>query len=196
MHAGADGSTHPSPKAQTMLDKHTWYILKHLHHNVATQQAARIDAGERLTPQAFLVSQPDNQAGQASMNVAEISADFIADLLAKDEGERLLAKYLADALHEGSLIQQQIAQEHGFTACYTLLVQETLLPAEVPEAAPRPALMVLLNGKGMTLPIFHWIETLPGGQRRCHLRAFPELQEIEAVQHMLQARMQQNTTLH
>lgn len=179
-----------------MLDKHTWYILKHLHHNVATQQAARIDAGERLTPQAFLVSQPQDQHGQASMNVAEISADFIAGLLAQAEGERLLAKYLADALHEGSLIQQQIAQEHGFEASYTLLVQETLLPAEVPEAAPRPALMVLFNGKSVTLPIFHLIETLPDGSRRCHLRAFPELQEIEAVQRMLQARMQQNATLH
>lgn len=179
-----------------MLDKHTWYILKHLHHNIATQQAARIDAGERLVPQAFLVSQPQDQSGQASMNVAEVAADFIADLLAKEEGERLLAKYLADALHEGSLIQQQIAQEHGFAASYTLLVQEVRLPAEVPQTGPRPALMVLLNGKGMTLPIFHLIDTPSDGSRRCHLRAFPELQEIQAVQHMLQARMQQNSTLH
>ena len=130
------------------------------------------------------------------MNVAEISAKFIASLRAKEDGDRLLARYLADALHEGSLIQQQIAQEHGFQACYTFSVQETLLPPSAADMPPRPALMVLLNGKAMTLPIFHLIEPLEGGARQCHLRAFPEIEEIDAVQHMLQARMQHNSTLH
>ena len=131
------------------------------------------------------------------MQLAEVSEQFIAQLLGQAEGDRLLAKYLADALIEGSLIQQQIANEHGLSASYTFCVQEALLPGADAQGPQRPALMVLIGARNFTLPIFHLIEVLPNGARQCHLRAFPDLQEIEAVQHMLQARMQQHGgTLH
>ena len=179
-----------------LLDKNTWYILKHLHHTIATQAASRIDAGERLHPQAYLVSPAPAQDGQMGMHVAEVSAEFIEQLLSQEEGDRLLAKYLADALHEGSIIQKQIEHEHGIQATYTFCVQEAFLPGTDADPTPRPAMMVLLNGKGFTLPIFHLIEVKSDGSRISHLRAFPEMQEIEAVQQMLQARMQHSSTLH
>lgn len=179
-----------------LLDKNTWYILKHLHQTIATQAASRIDAGEHLRPQAYLVSPAPAQDGQMGMHVAEVSAEFIDNLLHQEEGDRLLAKYLADALHEGSLIQQQIRREHGIEALYTFCVQEALLPATGADGTPHPAMMVLLNGKGWTLPIFHLIENRGDGSRISHLRAFPEMEEIETVQQMLQARMQHNSTLH
>lgn len=179
-----------------LLDKNSWYILKHLHHNIASQAAVRMEAGERLQPQAYLVSPAPAQDGQVGMHVAEVASDFIEQLLSQDEGERLLAKYLADALHEGSVIQKQIEREHGIQATYTFCVQETMLPGTDANATPRPAMMVLLNGKGFTLPIFHLLQVQADGSRVPHLRAFPEMEEIEAVQQMLQARMQHNNTLH
>ena len=168
-----------------LLDKNSWYILKHLHQTIASQAAARIDAGERLQPQAYLVSPAPAQDGQLGMHVAEVASEFMENLLGQADGERLLAKYLADALHEGSLIQKQIEREHGIQATYTFCVQEAMLPGTDANAALRPALMVLLNGKGFTLPIFHLIEVHADGSRTSHLRAFPEMQEIEAVQQML-----------
>ncbi|MGN1056107.1 MAG: hypothetical protein ACI4QS_05275 [Comamonas sp.] len=179
----------------SLLDKNTWYILKHLHHTIATQAAARVDGGDTLSPLAYLVSPAPAQDGRAGMNVAEVSAEFIAQLLAQEDGDRLLAKYLADALIEGSIIQQQIAREHGIQATYTFSMQEAWLPC-ADAAQPRPALMVLLNGRSFTLPIFHQITVGADGQRQCQLRPFPEMEEIEAVQHMLQARMQHNSTVH
>ena len=173
------------------LDASTWTALKHLHGNIA----ARIDQGEHVTQKAYLIDRPEQRNGQTVMQVAEVAPSFIDDLLSKEDGQRLVAKYLADALQEGSLIQQQIAREHGFQAHYTLCVQEAMLSQSHGSAAS-PVLMVLLHGKGLTLPIFHGIETLRDGHsRRCQLRNFPEIKEIEAVQQMLQVRMQQHNSL-
>lgn len=179
-----------------LFDKNTWYILKHLHHSLAVQAAARVEAGERVTPMAYLISPAPAQDGPARMDVAEVSAEFIALLLNQRDGERMLTKYLADALREGSLAQQQIAQEYAVQATYTVSVQETLLPQADNQTKPRPALVVLLNSAHFTLPIFHLIEVTADGSRRCHLRDFPQMPEIEAVQHMLQVRVQHANTLH
>ena len=179
-----------------LFDKNTWYILKHLQHSLAAQAAARVDAGEHVTPMAYLVSPAPVQDGPASMDVAEVSAEFIAQVLNQRHGERLLTKYLADALREGSLAQQQIAHEYAVQTVYTVSVQETVVPPADNQTQPRPALMVLLSGHDFTLPIFHLIQVAADGSRRCHLRSFPEMPEIEAVQHMLQVRVQHSNTLH
>ena len=179
-----------------LFDKNTWYILKHLHHNIAAQAAVRIENGERLLPMAYLVSPSPSEDAQARMHVAEVAADFISELMHQAAGNKLLLKYLTDALHEGSAIQRQIDREHGIQPSYTICVQEALLPNADSQAAPRSALMVLLNGKNFTLPIFHLIGVRLGGQRICQLRSFPEMEEIEAAQHILQTRMPHDSTLH
>ena len=172
-----------------LFDKNTWYILKHLHQGIAAQAAARIEAGERLQPMAYLVSPAAAHDGQARMHVAEVASEFMAELLSQHDSERLLAKYLADALQEGSVVQRQIDREHGLRADYTICVQETRLPNADSKAIARPAMMVLIHGRNFALPIFHLIREADKGQRICQLRPFPEMQEIEGVQHMLQSRM-------
>ena len=179
-----------------LFDKNTWYILKHLHHSLVAPAAAQVDAGEYVMPMAYLLSPIPAQDGPAGMHVAEVSAEFIAQILAQRHGDRLLAKYFADALREGSLAQQQIAHEYAVQATYTVSVQETVLPKADNQIQSRPALMVLLSGRSFTLPIFHLIEKLPDGSRRCHIREFPEMPEIEAVQHMLPMPSQHTSTLH
>ena len=178
-----------------LFDKNTWYILQHLHHSVAAAAAAQVDAGEEVVPMAYLLSPSAAHDGPACMNVAEVSAEFMAQLSALPHGQQLLNKYLTDALREGSLAQQQIALEYAVQASYTVSVQETLLPQADNQTQARPALMVLLRGHNFSLPIFHLIEAVPGG-RRCHVRSFPDMHEIEAVQHMLQVRSPQRHILH
>lgn len=179
-----------------LFDQNTWYILKHLHHSLAVQAAAQVESGEMVTPMAYLVSPAPAQDGPASMDVAELSAEFIAQLLRQHGGGDLLAQYLADALRAGSLVQQQIAHEYAVQATYTISMQETLLPQADNQTKPRPALLVMLSGTNFTLPIFHLIEVLADGSRRCQLRDFPEMPEIESVQHLLQVRMLHTNTLH
>jgi hypothetical protein len=179
-----------------LFDKNTWYILKHLHHSIAAQAAARIEFGEQLTPQAFLVSPSPAHDGQSGVHIAEVASEFMDELLSHGRSQRTLMKYLSDALQEGSLVQRSIDREHGIQATYTVSVQETTLPNADSYTQARPALLVLINGKNFTLPIFHLIEVLGPRQRRCQLRSFPDMQEIEAVQHMLQTRPQSGSTLH
>lgn len=179
-----------------LFDKNTWYLLKHLHHSLAVQAAACVEAEELVTPMAYLVTPSPAQDGPAGVDVAELSAEFMARLMHQPQGTHLLAKYLADALREGSLVQQQIAHEYGVQPTYTVSVQETVLPHADNQSSPRPALMVLLCGSNFTLPIFHLIEVRSKGLRRCQLRAFPEMPEIEAVQHLLQVRSQHTNLLH
>ena len=178
-----------------LFDKNTWYILKHLHHSMAAQAAARIEAGEHLQPMAYLVSPGAAHDGQARMHVAEVASEFMAELLSHHDSPLLLAKYLADALQEDSLVQRQIDREHGLRALYTISVQETRLPNADSKAVPRPALMILINGRNFTLPIFHLIRLTAEGRRICQLRPFPEMAEIEGAQHMLQTRHYANATL-
>ena len=178
-----------------LFDKNTWYILQHLHQGMAAQAAARIEAGEHLQPMAYLVSPAAAHDGRARMHVAEVASEFMTELLSQHDSQLLLAKYLADALQEGSLVQRQIDREHGLRALYTICVQETQLPNADSKAVPRPALMVLINGHNFTLPIFHLIRFAADGRRICQLRPFPEMAEIEGAQHMLQARHFANTTL-
>lgn len=179
-----------------LFDKNTWYILKHLHHSIAASAAARIDNGEHLTPQAFLVSPAPAHDGQSGVHIAEVAAEFMDELVGHGRGHRALVKYLSDALQEGSLVQRSIDREHGIQATYTVSVQETTLPNADSRPQARPALLVLINGKNFTLPIFHLIENLGPRSRRCQLRSFPDMQEIEAVQHMLQTGLQHSHTLH
>lgn len=178
-----------------LFDKNTWYILKHLHHSLASQAAACVEAGERITPIAYLVSPAPAQDGPARLDVAEVSAEFMAQLFSQGDGEKRLVKYLADALREGSLVQQQIAHQYALQASYTVSVQETFLPHADNQTQQRPAVMVLLCGHNFTLPIFHLIEQT-AGDRRCHVRDFPQMPEIEAVQHLLQVRLEHRNTLH
>lgn len=180
-----------------LFDKNTWYILQHLHQGIAAQAAACIERGESVQPQAYLVSAAPVQDSQARMQIAEVATDFIEALLQHEGGEQRLAQYLADALQEGSVAQRQIEREHGIQASYTVSVCETCLPhADNSYQRTRPALMVLLRGPHFTLPILHPIAVLPQQQRRCLLRAFPDLAEIEAAQHVLQTRLHRHSMLH
>ena len=56
-------------------------------------------------------------------------------------------------------------------------------------------LMVLLHGQGFAMPIFHSIDRTATG-RLCQLRPFPDLEEFQAVQALLEQRIQQNMTRH
>ena len=181
-----------------LFDQNTWYILKHLHQCIETQAAAYIEAGEHLQPMAYLISPAGHMDRHTRMHVAEIAKEFIDTLMRHPMGEQLLSQYLSDALREGSAIQQQIQQEHGIKARYTLSVQEALLPAADRQhlTKPSPALMVLLRGKHFSLPIFHLICTDHLQHRVCQLRAFPDMAEIEAVQHLLQPYPHTAPTVH
>jgi hypothetical protein len=92
-------------------------------------------------------------------------------------------------------MQQAIAQSHGMEAKYTLSVQETSISGATPNTQ-QPSLMALLQAGHFTLPIFHSITLDAHDHRFCQLRAFPTLDEIEAVQHLLQARMPSDNRLH
>lgn len=179
-----------------LFDKNTWYILQHLHHTIAAQVASCIENGDRIQPQAYLISPAAAHDGYAGMHMAEIAPEFLEDMLSLPHGEQLLNQYLIDALQEGSVVQRQIDREHGIQARYTLCVQETVLPHADSQAQPRPALLVLMRGPHFALPIFHLIETTGTQQRRCHLRPFPDMQEIEAAQALLQVRPFCSSTLH
>lgn len=179
-----------------LFDKNTWYILQHLHHSIAAQAAARIEQGEHLTPQAFLVSPAPAQDGHAGMHIAEVASEFMDEVWGQGRGQGALLKYLSDALQEGSLVQRSIDREHGIQATYTVSVQETTLPNADNQRHARPALLVLIHGRHFALPIFHLIEVLGPGQRRCQLRSFPDLQEIEAAQHLLHTRPSNPNILH
>ncbi|MBS7348875.1 MAG: hypothetical protein KIG95_01680 [Comamonas sp.] len=166
------------------LENADWKLLKHLHQQITSQQAQHIEHGGKVQPQAYLVSPGNNGAAQ----LAELSTHFIQELLSQEDGQQQLAKYLADALRPGSDTQQHIAQAYGFNARYTLSCQEATLPQA--DGSQQPVLMVLLHGQGFALPVFHTIEEHHPG-RRCQLRPFPELAEIQAVQDLLQQRLQQ-----
>lgn len=166
-----------------------WKLLRHLHLQIATEQAKRIQQGARIRPQAYLISPGEH--GQAQL--AELSHTFLDNLLEQEDGQRLLAKYLADALQPGSAVQQHIAHDYGFTARYTISCQEAMLPQA--DGSQQPVLMVLLHGQGFALPVFHTITTT-GTQRQCHLRSFPDLAEFQAVQSLLEQRLQQGSTTH
>lgn len=178
-----------------LLDRNTWYILKHLHHSLAAQAASRIDAGESVPAAAYLVSPAAADDCLAQMHVAEVDGEFMAELLGRCDADQLLAQYLTDALQEGSKIQQHIAREHGLLPHYTVCVQETRLPNADSQTLPRPALLVLIRARNFVLPVFHLIRELPDGRRTCHVRPFPDLQEIEGAQHLLQAFPLARTTL-
>ncbi len=168
------------------LENTDWKLLKQLHQQIAAQQALRIEQGAEVHPQAYLVS--PSQDGSAQL--AELSKHFVEDLLSQADGQQQLAKYLADALRPGSSTQQHIAQAYGFNARYTLSCQEAALPQA--DGSQQAVLMVLLHGQGFALPVFHAIEEQAEG-RRCELRPFPGLDEIQAVQDLLQQRMQQES---
>lgn len=173
-----------------LLQNTDWKLLKHLHQHIADQQASRIVQGAQIHPQAYLVSPAEDGPAQ----LAELSNDFIADLLAQENGQRLLAQYLADALQPGSSTHQHIADTYGFHARYTLSCQEAFLPQA--DGQQQAVLMVLLHGQGFALPVFHVIEDDPPAGRRCQLRPFPGLEEFQAVQDMLLQRMHQGHTTH
>lgn len=166
-----------------------WKLLRHLHLQIATQQAERIQQGAKIHPQAYLISPGEH--GQAQL--AELSRSFLNGLLEQEDGQRLLAKYLADALQPGSAVQRHIAQDYGFDARYTISSQEAMLPQA--DGSQQPVLMVLLHGQGFALPVFHTI-TVNGMQRQCHLRPFPDLAEFQAVQALLEQRLEQGSTTH
>lgn len=166
-----------------------WKLLRHLHQQIASEQAQRIEQGSRIHPQAYLISPGDHGAAQ----LAELSHDFLYDLLEQDDGQRLLAKYLADALQPGSSVQQHIARDYGFQARYTISSQEAMLPQA--DGSQQPVLMVLLHGHGFALPVFHTIIQC-AGQRQCQLRPFPDLAEFQSVQALLEQRLRQGSTTH
>lgn len=174
-----------------LLENTDWKLLQHLHQHIATREAQRIGQGEKVAPNAYLISPPPSP--QAPAQVAEVAQDFIANLLQQADGEHLLAKYLADAVQPGSAVHQRIAQEHGFDAQFTLSCQEAMLPQA--NDSLQPVLMVLLHGQGFAMPIFHAIDRTATG-RHCLLRPFPDLEEFQAVQALLEQRIQQNTTRH
>ena len=174
-----------------LLENNDWKLLKHLHQQIADRQAQGIEQGKKVTPNAYLISPP--AAPQAPAQLAEVAQDFIAHWLQQADGEHLLAKYLADAVQPGSEVHQRIAQEHGFDAQFTLSCQEAMLPQA--NGSLQPVLMVLLHGQGFAMPIFHSIDRTATG-RLCQLRPFPDLEEFQAVQALLEQRIQQNMTRH
>ena len=87
----------------------------------------------------------------------------------------------------------QLGGEHGFDAQFTLSCQEAMLPQA--NGSLQPVLMVLLHGQGFAMPIFHSIDRTATG-RLCQLRPFPDLEEFQAVQALLEQRIQQNMTRH
>lgn len=176
-----------------LLENADWQLLKHLHQQIACAQAGRIGQGEKVPPNAYLISPSRTDLAQAPAQLAELSRDFVADLLQQPDGQHLLAKYLADAVHPGSEVHRRIAQEYGFHAQYTLSCQEAVLPQA--NGSLQPVLMVLLHGQGFALPIFHAIERIATGSH-CQLRPFPDLEEFQAVQVLLEQRIQQGMTHH
>ena len=173
----------------SLLPNADWKLLRHLHQQIASAQAQRIQLGAKIHPQAYLISPGEQGAAQ----LAELSHDFLYDLLEQDDGQRLLAKYLADALQPGSQVQQHIAHDYGFQARYTISSQEAMLPQA--DGSQQPVLMVLLHGQGFALPVFHTIHQ-NDGQLQCQLRPFPDLAEFQAVQALLEQRLQQGCTTH
>lgn len=176
-----------------LLENADWRLLKYLHQQIACAQADRIEQGEKIPPNAYLISPGQTGLAQVPAQLAELSRDFVADLLQQPDGQHLLAKYLADAVQPDSEIHRRIAQEYGFHAQYTLSCQEAVLPQA--NGSLQPVLMVLLHGQGFALPIFHAIEQIATGNH-CQLRPFPDLQEFQAVQVLLEQRIEQGITYH
>ncbi len=133
----------------SLLPNADWKLLRHLHQQIASAQAQRIQLRCQDPPSGV----PDQPRGARVLhgwpNCRTISC---TTSLEQDDGQRLLAKYLADALQPGSPVQQHIAHDYGFQARYTISSQEAMLPQA--DGSQQPVLMVLLHGQGLRCRCF------------------------------------------